>query len=646
MRSSRTRSRAAVVRAIAGVVGLVWLTCAAAGCGDEPAATIDAVTSASPRVAEAELVEGVHPGWGLADCESCHGDVHESGYRPPDCAGCHGKNGAPWLLDGHGTEDCDSCHADRHPTLDLAAPGDCRACHRFAPSDGCAHVESTDVVVIGAGGGGLSAAATAAMGGLKVVVLERQAKVGGMMTRFHRGPYNIEVSLHGFDGLDEAGLNAGLFEGLDIADRVRPVRIDPLYRVVFPDLALDVPGDVEAYRALLKARFPAESDGIDALVDEMIRLGGVLVAAMEFFETGVMPEGLTVDDLYELQGMMEITLQEYIDRFVRDPQLVAAFTILSGFTGNLPTDLSAMLFLALWNSYHLGGYFYFEGGSQALADAMAAVIVEHGGEIELNTTATKIVVEDGRATQVRAQDGRCFDARYVVSNAPAPLTVFDLVGREHFSEAYTRRVEAMEPGQSSFVVYLGVDHDYRSAFGLTHEIFVGTDYDPAAALEAVESCDIEEVGMAITNYSLVDPTASPEGRNVITITTILPYECRDEWAWDVSHEAYRQQKDEVAAVLIERAEAFLPDLSSHIEVQEVGTPRTIEAFTLSPRGSIIGWSNTMDQSLANRLEQTTEIENLFLAGAWTYPGGGQSQVMLSGQIAAGYILDSEAEDQR
>lgn len=641
----RSRMRIESRRARAAAAGLAWLACAAAGCGDEPAPRIDAITSASPGVAEAALVEGQHPGWGQADCESCHGDVHQSAYRPTECVGCHGLNGTPRLLDGHAAEDCDSCHADRHEGLGFAAPDDCRACHRFAPADGgCAHVESTDVVVIGAGGGGLSAAATLAAAGLKVILLERQSKVGGMMTRFHRGPYNVEVSLHGFDGLDQGGLNADLFESLGIADRVRPIKIDPLYRVVLPGVAFDVPGDVEAYRALLEEQFPGEADGLDTLVDEMIRLGGVLMAAMEFFETGVMPEGLTIEDVYELQGLMEITLQEFVDRYVHDPRLVAVFTILSGFTGNLPTDLSAMLFLALWNSYHLGGYFYFEGGSQALADAMAAVAVEHGARIELNTLATKIVVEDGRATQVQAQGGRCFDARYVVSNAPAPLTVFDLVGREHFSEAYTQRVEAMVPGQSSFVVYLGVDHDYRPDFGPTHEIFIGSDDDPAAALEAVERCDIEAVGMAITNYSLVDPTAAPEGRNVITITTVLPWECRDEWAWDVSHEAYRQQKDEVAAVLIERAEAFLPDLSSHVEVLEIGTPRTIEAFTLSPRGSIVGWSNTMDQSLGNRLEQTTEIANLFLAGAWTYPGGGQSQVMLSGQLAAGFILDTEAED--
>ncbi len=71
---------------------------------------------------------------------------------------------------------------------------------------------------------------------------------------------------------------------------------------------------------------------------------------------------------------------------------------------------------------------------------------------------------------------------------------------------------------------------------------------------------------------------------------------------------------------------------------EVATPRTDEHYTLNYKGSIYGWSNTVEQSMMNRMPQTTPIENLLLAGAWTFPAGGQSAVIMSGLLAAKIIL--------
>jgi len=85
----------------------------------------------------------------------------------------------------------------------------------------------------------------------------------------------------------------------------------------------------------------------------------------------------------------------------------------------------------------------------------------------------------------------------------------------------------------------------------------------------------------------------------------------------------------------------LPDLSQHLEVFEVGSPRTMEHYTLNPGGTIFGWDNTLDQSLMKRLKQETPIKNLYLAGAWTFPAGGQSAVLVSGIMAADKILKLE-----
>jgi phytoene dehydrogenase-like protein len=50
----------------------------------------------------------------------------------------------------------------------------------------------------------------------------------------------------------------------------------------------------------------------------------------------------------------------------------------------------------------------------------------------------------------------------------------------------------------------------------------------------------------------------------------------------------------------------------------------------------------MEQSLMKRLPQKTPIKNLYLAGAWGgMAGGGQSAVLMGGDMAANTILGRE-----
>jgi phytoene dehydrogenase-like protein len=218
-----------------------------------------------------------------------------------------------------------------------------------------------------------------------------------------------------------------------------------------------------------------------------------------------------------------------------------------------------------------------------------------------------------------------------------------MIGKEHLPPEYVAELQNLKIGLSAFQIFLGVNRDFSEYFGNVHEISVAESWDQEKNFHYITKGVPEKAGMGIINYSMIDPTTAPPGKNVIVITSILPYDWESSWYLDSGYTSYQQFKEDVARKYIERAEEYLPGLSNSIEVMEVGTPYSMKGFTLNPKGSIFGWSNIPEQSMMGRLRQETPIPNLYLAGAWTFPGGGQSAVIQSGVMAADLILKEEKQ---
>jgi phytoene dehydrogenase-like protein len=570
---------------------------------------IDGLTSATPGAGH--LLDESHTGWSNPGGPSCHDGAHGNGFPVPACAHCHGTNGAPPRPSDHTDGDCGACHESQHSPLALTPPNDCRSCHAFESTDACAFTENYDVVVIGAGGGGLAAATHLAKNGQNVLLIEQHYKVGGCMVTFERGGYTFEASLHAFDGMGLGTLN-----DLGVLGDVEPVSSEIMYRSIFPDFTIDVPADVEQYRALLKERFPDEAAHIDELFDVMTA--------------------------FDLSTYQDMSLSEMLDSIgIEDEKLTAVITQLSGFLAVGPENLPASLFIAMWAAYHTLGYYYFVGGSQSITSALAELFVENGGALKLHSSARKIVVEDGLATQVQTSDGGCYNTSHVISNANLPDTYLTMVGEENLPSDVVQDAKTKEPAPTISMIFLGVNWDYTDLFPSdTHEMWVQINYGEGFDDAAVEQCDMEEQGFVLANYTTLDPTNAEPGKNVIIISTGLGWNCGDEWKWNDSYEDYNAYKKQLADYFIERAEEYLPDLSAHIEVLEVGSPRAIQAYTLNPKGSWAGYGVDPEAGLSfmDAEAHKTPIPNLFLTGAWVV-GAGQSVVLNSGITAANIVLD-------
>jgi prolycopene isomerase len=303
------------------------------------------------------------------------------------------------------------------------------------------------------------------------------------------------------------------------------------------------------------------------------------------------------------------------------------------YLGLPPSRVSFVYFATMLMSYLADGAYYCRGSFQRFADALAAAVVTHGGEVVLRTPVRRIRVEDGAARGVVLENGQRIDAPLVLSNADATQTVEELVGRDAFPRRYVAGLRRMKPSLSAFVTYAAAEVEL-SPETTAHETFFfpSTDHDAAHA----SSVAGRPSWFSLTVPTLSDPGLAPAGRHLMILTTLVSYGSGAGW---------REAKAPLADHLLDLAERHVSGLREQICFQESATPRTMERYTRNTDGAIYGWEVSPAQVGPRRLGQATPIEGLHLVGHWTQPGGGVYGVVSSGLQVVRSLLGYASQEE-
>jgi phytoene dehydrogenase-like protein len=448
-----------------------------------------------------------------------------------------------------------------------------------------------DAVVVGAGPNGLSAGIVLARAGKSVLVLEAAGRIGG-------GTRSEGLTLPGFihdvcSTIHAMGPLSPFFQSVPLKERGA--------EYVVPPVALAHPLD-GGRAALLVRSVDATARGLGRDGDAYRRLMGPLVHRAEALirETfrPIRPPAhpfllarFGINALRPASSLAKGLFREEEARALFSG--VAAHAVLP--LDRTPTSAFALL---LTVSAHAGGWPVVRGGSQRVADALAAELALHGGRIETGRTVRSL--ED-----LPPHRAALFDL--------TPRQVLDIAG-DRLTSGYRHALSRYRYGPGVFKVDWALDSPVPwQAEGCARAatVHVGGSLEEIVAAEsAVGRGEAPERPFVIfAQQSPFDDTRAPAGKHT---------------AWGYCHVPNGSSLDMTARIEAQ-IERFAPGFRERILARHVMDPAALERHDANCVGGDIGGGLTDLRQLflrpTRRLYSTSD-RRLYLCSSSTPPGGG------------------------
>ncbi len=348
-----------------------------------------------------------------------------------------------------------------------------------------------DVIVIGAGAAGLCAAAVLAKEGKKVLVLERSPFLGGRGMATNDEGYQLNLGAH---LLEDSG--SGMTKIMAHVGK----------ELVHGEVSKEMPVWEHGKWGSIRDRYSGNKDELKKVIKALTE---TTYEELDRWDARPMREWLhqyTHDqgtiDLFEFITVLECMTEEWYDHSASDNLYVRKMH---------------------FEEKHTAAYsFWPEGGWDKMFVDLRDAIEEHGGEVRLGTSVSRVVIENGQLKGVglprknRILPNEIFhddieEADAVISTVPI-WHVLQLVAEGHLPDWYVEQIK-----------YIAQDQ-WRIAWA---GFYIATE-EPVTLLDRKELCTwlhspkaglpgffFEQTGM--------DPSSAPEGKFLYTMGGILDF---------------------------------------------------------------------------------------------------------------------------
>jgi phytoene dehydrogenase-like protein len=477
-----------------------------------------------------------------------------------------------------------------------------------------------DYVFIGTGHSALVTASLLANAGNKVCMLEYHDVAGGYAHTFTAGEYSFCAQIHYTWSCGEGGKMWHFLKKLGLEKEVTWNLYDPegYDHMVMPDgKRVRIPYGWDKLAENIDEAYPGQKPHVQkftTILDTLRR------------EMGYLPHGkdtrwwtyvLRAPHMLHLIKYRKATLQDVFDECGLSKEAQAVLIANAGDLGEPPKRLSIFMYAGLFGGYNTGAYYptkHFKG----YIDALVGSIEKHGGHVYYESEVTKISEENGMIGSVETHDGKVFTAKKgFVCNMDPQTVAKKLIGWDKFPKKFQKQL-TYEYSFSGIMMYLGIEGIDLREYGFgKFNIWHMESWDMNEMWDKSANLDFDKTWWFMSTPSLHsdEPGTTPPGGQILEIATFVSYD-QFKKAQEKGYAEYMKMKLQISNMLIKRIEEkYIPNLSKHIKVKQIGTPTTNEDFVMAPMGNAYGSAMTPQNVGPGRLQAWTPFPNFFWCNA-------------------------------
>jgi all-trans-retinol 13,14-reductase len=461
--------------------------------------------------------------------------------------------------------------------------------------------DKNDVVIAGSGLGALVCAYVLAKNNYRVLVLEKNAQIGGCLQTFTRGGVKFDTGMHYIGSMEEGQILNRFFGYLGLLDDVKLKRLDnDGYDVISID------GQVFKYASGFKNFVKTLSDSFPENAADIEKYAKRIKEIADASPLYKLSETNTND--YVEADYNKTSVNEFIESITGNQLLQSVLA------GNLPLyagvkNKTPVYIHALINNFYIQSAWRIVGGSDAIARSLAKSIENFGGKIITGAEVAEFVCDDKKVTKVHLNDGREYSGDWFISNIHPQITM-DKVKSKLIRKVYRERIAAIDNTIPNFTVFIKFKknqlkyQNYNFYYYDNQDVWSFNDYDakrwPQSYLY-MHQCENENAEYA---------------RSAQIIACMRFDEVRQ---WENTcvgrrGEDYEEFKRQKAEKLIDKLESAFAGTRNAIESYYTSTPLTYRDYTATKDGSMYGIVRDKNSPAESQVSHRTKIPNLLMTG--------------------------------
>lgn len=461
-----------------------------------------------------------------------------------------------------------------------------------------------DVVIIGGGLGGLFTGALLSKNGYRVTVLEKNRIIGGGLQCFKRNGVEFETGMHILGGFQEGGSVGKICHYLGIFDKLSIIHTDPAVMDMITSLpserVYNIPQGRDRFIEYFSALFPNEASGIKNYVNDIYTLAD----EVDLFYLREQSGSIFSHSEKFLMPADELIASHIYDDELRDILAYMA-PMYAGIKGHTPAYIHALI-----NVLYIDGASMFIGGSMQLAELLAGVIEDGGGDVLSGCKVEKILVEEKAVKGVVTENGRIFAGADWYISAIHPALMVDMIDGKAFTKSYRTRLKELPNGYSTFTVY--VKFKERSFPFINHPSYLKDDDSSMWNLQQFD--DAWPRGFMYITSPVKNQGAYADK---MTINCVMDFSVVERWKDTFTGRRgadYEEFKEMCKERVLAKMERLYPSFRNTIEFCFTSSPLTVRDYYGSVNGALYGYLKDCKNIAASQIPIYTKVSNLLLTG--------------------------------